>query len=129
VRSHDEAAGGRKREDRSLEDAAGAPPVKTHRVDAHRFHPRLYYLQDRENLLARLRKIEGQVRGLQRMIEEGRYCVDILTQIAAIRAALNKVGLSVLESHTRGCVVGAVEEQAGDEAIAELMEVLSKFVK
>jgi len=95
----------------------------------HHFHPRLFYLQDKDDLLARLRRIEGQVRGLQRMIEEGRYCVDILTQIAAIRAALNKVGLSVLESHTRGCVVGAIEEQAGDEAIAELMAVLSKFVK
>lgn len=83
----------------------------------------------KEQLLARLRKIEGQVRGLQRMIEDDRYCVDILVQVAAVRAALNRVGLSVLEKHTRGCVVNAVKMDHGDEAVDELMDVLMKFIK
>ena len=57
-----------------------------------------------ENVMRRLKRIEGQVRGLQKMIEEDRYCVDILVQISAAKSAINQVGLSVLESHTRGYV-------------------------
>ncbi|MCL5677299.1 MAG: metal-sensitive transcriptional regulator [Firmicutes bacterium] len=86
-------------------------------------------LRDKEDLLDRLKKIEGQVRGLQRMIEDNRYCVDILVQIAAVRAAVNRVGLSVLESHTRGCVADAIREDKGDEAVDELVDVLVKFIK
>jgi DNA-binding FrmR family transcriptional regulator len=87
------------------------------------------FAKAKEQLLARLRKIEGQVRGLQRMIEDDRYCVDILVQVAAVRAALNRVGLSVLEKHTRGCVVNAVKMDQGDEVVDELMDVLMKFIK
>lgn len=85
--------------------------------------------RESQDLLDRLKKIEGQVRGLQRMIEEGRYCVDILTQVAAVKAGLNKVGLALLEAHTRGCVASAIKHDQGDPAVEELMSVLSKFVK
>lgn len=86
-------------------------------------------LRDKEDLLRRLSRIEGQVRGLARMIEEDRYCVDILTQVAAVRAALDKVGLILLESHTRGCVANAIQHQQGEAAIRELMEVVEKFLR
>ena len=84
---------------------------------------------DKENLLMRLRRIEGQVRGVQRMIEEEKYCVDILVQIAAIRSALDRVGLILLENHTRGCVARAIREGNEDEAITELTEVLKRFLR
>lgn len=86
-------------------------------------------LRDKGDLLQRLRKIEGQVRGLQRMVDEDRYCVDVLVQVAAVRAALNKVALSLLESHTRGCVAAAVRRGEGEDAVAELMAVLDKLMK
>jgi DNA-binding FrmR family transcriptional regulator len=89
----------------------------------------VHYERDKEGILERLRKVEGQVRGIQRMVEEDRYCVDILTQVAAVRAALDKVGLMLLEGHTRGCVVRAIRENHGDAAIQELMEVVQKFIK
>lgn len=63
------------------------------------------------------------------MIEEDRYCVDILVQIAAVRAALNRVGLSLIEDHTRGCVAEAIRRDAGQEAVEELIGVLAKFLK
>lgn len=85
--------------------------------------------RDKVDLLERLKKIEGQVRGLQKMIEEDRYCVDVLVQIAAVKAGINKVGLSLLEGHTRGCVADAIRQDQGEEAIEELMGVLMKFVK
>lgn len=82
----------------------------------------------KENLLKRLRRIEGQVRGLQRMIEEEQYCVDILTQVVAARGALKKVGLKILDQHTHGCVRNAIEEEKNaDQIIDELMDVFAKF--
>lgn len=86
-------------------------------------------IRDKQDLLARLKRIEGQVRGLQRMIEEDRYCVDVLTQVAAVRAALSRVGLSLMESHTRGCMTAAVRRGEGNESVRELMDVLEKFMK
>ncbi len=80
-------------------------------------------------LITRLKKIEGQVRGVQKMLDEDRYCVDVLVQVAAIRSAVNKVGLAVLEGHTRGCVAKAIQENHGDKAIDELMDVMIKFIK
>lgn len=87
------------------------------------------YAEDRQNLLRRLRRIEGQVRGIQRMLEEDRYCVDVLIQLAAVRAALDKVGLALIEDHTRGCVRNALANNQGDEAIDELMDILAQFLK
>jgi DNA-binding FrmR family transcriptional regulator len=87
------------------------------------------YQTETEALLMRLRRMEGQVRGVQKMIEEGRYCVDIVTQLQAISAAADKVAQQVLEGHIRGCVTDAIKEQRGDEAITELMTVLSKAMR
>jgi len=89
----------------------------------------VYKKRDKEDLLKRLRRIEGQVRGIHRMIEEDKYCVDILHQIVAARAALGKAGMVLLENHTRGCVADAIREERSDEAIDELVDILMKFVK
>ncbi|MBU2602757.1 MAG: metal-sensitive transcriptional regulator [Actinobacteria bacterium] len=88
------------------------------------------YIDDKPKLLARLRRIEGQVRGLQRMIDEEKYCVDVLTQISSVIAALQGVGLIVLEDHVQGCVKDAITRgENADEAVAELIEILQRFVK
>ncbi len=87
------------------------------------------YQQDRDDLLVRLRRIEGQVRGIQKMLEDDRYCVDVLAQITSIKAALGKVELSLIESHTRGCVADAIRTDQGDEKIEELMRVLKAHLK
>jgi len=87
------------------------------------------YMQNKDNILRRLRKIEGQVKGIQRMVEEEKYCVDLLIQIAAVRAALNKVGLIIFEDHTRGCVAQALDTEKEDEKINELVDVIFKFIK
>ena len=78
--------------------------------------------------LRRLKNIEGQVRGLQRMIDKGKYCVDILTQISAVRAALHSVGILILRRHVETCVSDAIETGGTDRAeiINELMSVLAK---
>ena len=78
-------------------------------------------------LVARLNRIEGQVRGITRMIEDDRYCVDILTQVAAIKSALDGVAMQLLENHTHGCVARALRDGDGDAAIAELMDVMKKL--
>jgi len=83
----------------------------------------------KKELATRLNRIEGQVRGIQKMIEEDRYCIDVLTQISAARAALDKLALQILKSHARGCVVDAFHRDRGDEAIDELIDVLDKFLK
>ena len=82
-----------------------------------------------DKILKRLRKIEGQVRGVHKMVEDDRYCIDILTQIAAVRAALDKVGLEVLKKHINGCVKRAIQSGEGDPIIEELMDVIKLFVK
>lgn len=87
------------------------------------------YQRDNDDLLARLSKIEGQVRGVQRMLTEDRYCVDILVQLAAIKAAVNRVGLSLLESHTRGCVTRALQSGDGAGTVDELLEVIRQFTR
>lgn len=80
-------------------------------------------------VLKRLNRISGQVRGVTGMVEEGRYCVDILTQIAAIQSALDAVAMQLLQNHTHGCVQSAIRSGHGDEAIAELMEVVKRFAR
>lgn len=81
------------------------------------------------DLETRLKKIEGQVRGIQRMITEGAYCPDVLTQLSAVIAACEKVGLIVLEDHIRGCVTDAIASKNEGEKIAELLEVLERFLQ
>jgi len=83
----------------------------------------------KEDIVQRLKKIEGQVKGIQRMIEEDKYCVDILIQIAAARAAINKVGVKVFENHTRGCLKAAIDSKREDEIIDELIDVMVKFTR
>lgn len=84
-----------------------------------------------ERLLARLKRIEGQVRGLQRMIEEDRYCIDVLTQISSVNRALQGVAITMLDDHVRHCVAAAIEAgpDAGDEKITEALEVVARLVK
>lgn len=80
-------------------------------------------------LLRRLSRIEGQVRGIARMIETDRYCVDVLTQVSAIKSALDAVAMQLLEDHTKGCVQTAIKSGEGEAAIAELMDVIGKFAR
>ncbi len=80
-------------------------------------------------LLKRLNRVEGQVRGIAKMIEDDRYCVDVLTQVAAVRSALDAMALQMLRDHTHGCVQGAIRSGRGDAAIDELMVVVEKFAR
>jgi DNA-binding FrmR family transcriptional regulator len=85
------------------------------------------YKTDKDALLKRLARIEGQVRGVSRMVEEERYCIDVLTQIGAIEAALDKVALGLIDDHTRHCVMHADgDDQA--EKVDELVAALGRFV-
>ena len=79
----------------------------------------------------RLRRIEGQVRGLQRMVDQDAYCVDILTQVAAVQTALEQVAVNVLDAHVRHCVAGAVNGDGpqADEKLDELMAAVRRFAK
>ena len=90
---------------------------------------RTSYAEDKESLQARLRKMEGQVRGLQRMIEEERYCLEIVQQINALTAAAREIELMVLGAHLRTCVADAVSEQDGEAAIQEMLAVLRKALR
>ncbi|HEY0336216.1 MAG TPA: metal-sensitive transcriptional regulator [Burkholderiales bacterium] len=81
----------------------------------------------REALLKRLNRISGQVRGVAGMIEEDRYCVDVLTQIAAIRSALDAVAMQLLEDHAHGCVRSAIHAGRGDHAVGEFMAVVKRL--
>ncbi|TJZ69052.1 metal-sensitive transcriptional regulator [Chitiniphilus eburneus] len=78
-------------------------------------------------MISRLNRIEGQVRGINKMVAEDRYCIDILTQIAAAKSALDSLGMQLLESHARGCVASAIQAGDGEAAIGELMTVLRKL--
>jgi len=80
-------------------------------------------------LLRRLNRIAGQVRGISSMIEQDRYCVDILTQISAIHSALDAVSMQLLGDHTQGCVQAAIKSGNGKPAIDELLQVVRKFTR
>ncbi len=84
--------------------------------------------EEKKALSNRLKRIEGQVRGINRMIEEDKYCIDILTQIAATRGALKNLGLKVLNSHVKGCVSNAIQEGDNNEIIEELVTTVDRFV-
>jgi DNA-binding FrmR family transcriptional regulator len=85
------------------------------------------YAHDKAKILARLRRMEGQVRGVQRMVEEDQYCLDVLTQLSAIIAAARQTGLLVLEDHIRGCIVGASPD-ADDESSQKQEELLTELI-
>ncbi|MEJ8554885.1 metal-sensitive transcriptional regulator [Tepidibacter sp. Z1-5] len=88
---------------------------------------------DKDAIIKRLRRIEGQVKGIQKMINEEKYCVDILIQIAAIRSAIDKVGGIMLENHVKGCVKKTIDNSDDigekDRVIDELVNTMLKFMK
>ncbi len=87
------------------------------------------YQENKKRILDGLRRVEGQVRGIQRMVEDERYCVDVLNQIAASRMALARLAMLILEDHTRGCVSTAIlEKESGDSTIEELMDVIKRLL-
>ncbi len=86
------------------------------------------YTATKDDLRKRLARIEGQVRGIDRMVEQDRYCIDVLTQISAVQAALDKVALGLLDDHTAHCVMGA-QEGSRDEKAAELMAAVGRLLR
>ena len=109
------------------EVAGGATPDAC-AACAHPAHPAVpRSAEDARALAARVNRIEGQIRGIGRMIEEDRYCVDILTQLAAVQSALDALGMKLLEHHLHGCVAHAIESGDGAHAIDEALAVIRKF--
>ncbi len=90
---------------------------------------RYRYVKDKDSLLARMKRIEGQAKGILQMIEDGRYCIDIVQQLTALSAAADEVSLLILESHIEGCVADAIHEQRGDGCIKELIATIRKAMK
>ena len=88
---------------------------------------RLHRVKD--ELLARLRRIEGQIRGIEGMVDEDRYCIDVLTQISAAQAALDKVALGLLDDHAHHCVMGAESATERDEKTGELMAAVGRLMR
>ena len=86
------------------------------------------YTSTKEDLQRRLRRIEGQVRGVERMVDEDRYCIDVLTQIGAIQAALDKVALGLVDDHARHCVIGGEPERQA-ERTEELMGAVGRLMR
>ncbi len=87
------------------------------------------YQGNKKKILDGLSRTEGQVRGIKRMVEEERYCVDVLNQIAASRMALARLAMLILEDHTKGCVSTAIlEKESGESTIEELMEVIKRLM-
>jgi DNA-binding FrmR family transcriptional regulator len=87
---------------------------------------------DKEALVKRLHRIEGQVRGLERMVEEDRYCIDVLTQISAVSTALESLALRILDDHVRHCVADALtsgDEAAAEEKRRELIAAVERFAR
>ncbi len=90
------------------------------------------YAADKEALIKRLHRIEGQVRGIEKMVTEDRYCIDVLTQISAVTTALEQVGAKLLEGHVTHCVADAIssgDKAAAQEKTTELLEAVQRFVR
>ena len=90
------------------------------------------YASDKPELIRRLHRIEGQVRGIERMLEDDRYCIDVLTQIAAVNTALESLALRVLDGHVKHCVSDALasgDPDAAGEKSRELLDAVQRFVK
>jgi CsoR family transcriptional regulator, copper-sensing transcriptional repressor len=91
--------------------------------------PRRGYTSTKDQLAKRLRRIEGQVRGIEKMVDEDRYCIDVLTQISAVQAALDKVALGLLDGHARHCVVGGQADGEPAELTDELMAAVARLMR
>jgi CsoR family transcriptional regulator, copper-sensing transcriptional repressor len=92
--------------------------------------PQRGYTASKEQLLNRLARVEGQVRGVSRMVEEDRYCIDVITQIAAVQAALEKIALGLVDGHVRVCMQGeGGAPQDPDERVQELMGAVGRLVR
>jgi DNA-binding FrmR family transcriptional regulator len=87
------------------------------------------YTASKDQLTNRLRRIEGQVRGVQGMVADDRYCIDVLTQISAIQAALDKVALGLLDGHAHHCVMGADTDQDRDAKTEEMMAAVGRLMR
>jgi CsoR family transcriptional regulator, copper-sensing transcriptional repressor len=87
------------------------------------------YTKDKQKIETRLRRIEGQVRGIQKMVEEDRYCIDVLTQVNATRAALESVALQLLADHTEHCVAEAIRSGGGSKKVRELNAAVERLVR
>jgi DNA-binding FrmR family transcriptional regulator len=87
------------------------------------------YAKNKPEVTARLRRIEGQVRGLQKMVDEDRYCIDVLTQVNAVKAALDSMALLLLQDHMNTCVADAIRSGHGEDKIREVTETVQRFVK
>jgi CsoR family transcriptional regulator, copper-sensing transcriptional repressor len=87
------------------------------------------YVKDKQQIEARLSRIEGQVRGLRKMVEEDRYCIDVLTQVSAVQSALESVALLLLRDHTEHCVAEAIRSGEGGEKVRELSEAVERLVR
>lgn len=116
----------------TLPRKAGASPRRavpggTHAAVKHA-HP-VVERDDRSALATRMKRIEGQVRGIARMVDEDRYCIDIITQVSAVRAALDALALQLLEGHLHGCVQHAVKSGDGAHAIEEALGVIRTFAR
>jgi DNA-binding FrmR family transcriptional regulator len=95
-------------------------------TDAHAAHFRHSYTKDKRDLVTRLRRIEGQARGIQRLVDDEAYCLDILQQVEAMTAAADQVALLVLEDHIDGCLTHAVETGQGQPYVDEVMAVVRR---
>jgi DNA-binding FrmR family transcriptional regulator len=87
------------------------------------------YTATKDQLNKRLRRIEGQVRGIEKMVEDDRYCIDVITQISAVQAALDKVALGLLDQHTHHCVAGGHGPGSPDEQTDELMGAVARLLR
>lgn len=87
------------------------------------------YITDKQAVLVRLRRIEGQIRGLQRQVEDDTYCIDILTQVAAATKALESVALLLLEEHLRHCVMPAKDEDEREQKLTEASRAIGRLVR
>ena len=83
----------------------------------------------KKDVLPRLKKIEGQIRGIQRMVEKERYCIDIVNQVTAAQRALDQVSLKVMQRHIESCVTDAIKSNGGRPIIGELMDTIYKFIR
>lgn len=87
------------------------------------------YGKDKDDLLARMRRIEGQTRGVQKMIEADRYCPEIIQQLTAISSAVREVSLLLLQDHVEGCVTDAIQHDSGEEMVKELITVVRRAMR